>query len=533
MLHYRRKLITLGVAVLACVPLIRADGPVDRFDFQAIAINNDLYVTGGNLEAPDMWHLDLSKDLVAAQPHWEVPANYQPPAGSFQPFLYGVGFRGANDNNIYVQAGDGGGEQMAYLAMYDTAGQWSTVNVKGIMPLPRAQMTANANNNTGMTWFYGGRSAKDSTKAYYNDFYTFDTQSSSWSQYSVPEPYGPRPPRYAHSANLIMDQLFIMGGRTAAQNTGDNSWSEAFADFHSVLVFDTVEKKAVSMETIGDIPNPRLDVIAPDGRSIVIYGGHHLDQTNFTADNDVYVLDTCKLRWSKPSVKGTPPTARAGHRAVTHGNYMLVMLGYSDVVDKAPVFVNDVAILDMKSWEWVDSMSGQNQVQAKPECRYEFPPLPSTNQGAGTKPMIYDTTVIENPWANDPADDKKKKGFSISFSLFGFFLILGAAFFFYRRRQRRKARTANPRWLPGALSSDQPYVKPDDDYPLFVYNANEKRDEETATAVPLPDITRTYTATDHAQSRQDEPSSVKHPADIWDRMRDLGQHHNQQQQPHP
>lgn len=41
----------------------------------------------------------------------------------------------------------------------------------------------------------------------------------------------------------------------------------------------------------------------------------------------MFVLDTCTLSWSKPEVSGDAPVARAGHGAITYGQYMLVMLG--------------------------------------------------------------------------------------------------------------------------------------------------------------------------------------------------------------
>lgn len=68
-------------------------------------------------------------------------------------------------------------------------------------------------------------------------------------------------------------------------------------------------------------------VAAPDGTSIVVFGGHNPNATEFAPSQDVFLLDTCTLKWSKPTVGGNLPAARAGHQAVTYGNYMLVMLG--------------------------------------------------------------------------------------------------------------------------------------------------------------------------------------------------------------
>lgn len=80
--------------------------------------------------------------------------------------------------------------------------------------------------------------------------------------------------------------------------------------------------------------------IAPDGKSIVVFGGINVeqptddtandqDQSSHTVSQSLYVLDVCTLSWSTPVVTGTAPSARAGHEAVTYGNYMLVMMGKS------------------------------------------------------------------------------------------------------------------------------------------------------------------------------------------------------------
>lgn len=64
-----------------------------------------------------------------------------------------------------------------------------------------------------------------------------------------------------------------------------------------------------------------------------MFGGHNISAPSGTFDGtaDVYVLDTCTLTWSKPDISGTAPAARAGHGAVTYGNYMLVMFGNIDI----------------------------------------------------------------------------------------------------------------------------------------------------------------------------------------------------------
>jgi N-acetylneuraminic acid mutarotase len=69
--------------------------------------------------------------------------------------------------------------------------------------------------------------------------------------------------------------------------------------------------------------------LAPDGKSIIVFGGQNVSsQGTFDAFNDIYVLDTCTLNWSQPQINGNPPSPRAGHEAFVYNNrYMVVLMG--------------------------------------------------------------------------------------------------------------------------------------------------------------------------------------------------------------
>ena len=56
-----------------------------------------------------------------------------------------------------------------------------------------------------------------------------------------------------------------------------------------------------------------------------MFGGQ--DTNTGQSSQDVYLLDTCTLRWSNPGIQGTPPSARSGHQAVTYDQYMLIIMG--------------------------------------------------------------------------------------------------------------------------------------------------------------------------------------------------------------
>ncbi|ORY99871.1 hypothetical protein BCR43DRAFT_484428 [Syncephalastrum racemosum] len=255
---------------------------------------------------------------------------------------------------------------------------------------------------------------------------------------------------------MVQGQLFILGGKTAVVNGSSNDWIIRAADFQSVLVFDIKENKAITMATIGDPPDGTLGfsaVAAPDGTSIIIFGGHNPNATEFAPSQDVFLLDTCTLKWSKPSVGGNIPAARAGHQAVTYGNYMLVMLGYTDFnANDGHTYTNDISILDMSTWQWVDSINTQTTAppSAQPSCRFTMPHMPDDGSDGGGddgNELPYDPTVISNPNSSNVT----AKAVGASLGVAGFLCIVGGfAFFLYR--QRKDSRTPSPRWLPGALS---------------------------------------------------------------------------------
>ncbi|CAO3591993.1 unnamed protein product [Absidia cylindrospora] len=410
--------------------------------------------------------------------------------------MYGVAFKTANDNLI-VQTGDGGTSAMINGTKFDTTAlSWTNLNSQGQIPTVRAEIAASLNSTSNQVWYYGGRNTQSQQASgnfsYYNDFYYLDTITDTWNWPNVYYTGGVRPSRFGHTSSLLMGQLFILGGKTAILNQTDNSWIVGVADFRSVLVFDTIAKASISMATINDIPPglirfsatngkqpttsinmdrdedeiiltfSSLSFIAPDGRSIVVFGGKTLDNGHtFTPTQNVYVLDTCTLSWSTPNIQGTPPSARAGHEATTFGHYMIIIGGITNVDSTHTLtYANDVAILDMLTWTWVNSIPAgiaPEQQPVNPGCRFDVRVSQNgndsgdgdgTDDGSNGYGLPYDSTVVSNPNSND--NTALNEGLAIGFSVFGLFLCVGL--FFAIRRLRHGAKTFSPRWLPQVLT---------------------------------------------------------------------------------
>ncbi|KAI9008922.1 hypothetical protein CLU79DRAFT_775881 [Phycomyces nitens] len=521
-------------------------GPTNRSDFSAVFLNDAVYVVGGSKSSLDVMALDLSSGLDISCPNWKSPSSPITPTGGFQPFTHGVAFA-AQSGLIYAQSGDSGTSQTSSVVAYNTTGQWSTAIISGKPLEERAEMTATTDPSLQNAFYYGGRTPSDVTLGGYNDLYSLRISDLSWIQYNLIYPYGTRPSRYAHTATMVHSKLFVMGGIIVP--TENESQTDSLADFRSVLVIDPYSSQSLSIATFGDIPPPQLyysAVLGPDGHSIVVFGGRSsYSNSDFTHSQDVYVLDTCNLKWTKPSVSGNAPTGRAGHEAVAYNQYMIVMLGYSseETTAESATYTNDVGILDMSSWKWVNKISKQDttttSASSTPTCWFSFPSFPLSSQTNGTAPLPYDSSVILNPFLQEKKAEKveeKKKGFGISFGLVAFLLVLGGGIY-YLRRQRRKARTLNPRWLPGGVANSRAtgFEERRNDYPLFVYgNRVEKgSDNDVASTTAIPPSTtgvRTYTASDNDEWERSLGNDQGHPVDnqplprhvdIWDRMENL------------
>ncbi|WOK92296.1 kelch domain-containing protein 3 [Canna indica] len=85
--------------------------------------------------------------------------------------------------------------------------------------------------------------------------------------------------------------------------------------------------------------------IVHGGRYLYIFGGYGRDNCQ---TNDVHVFDTVKKLWTKPMLKGTPPSPRDSHSCTTVGDRLFVFGGTDG---KNPL--KDMHILDTSSNTWI------------------------------------------------------------------------------------------------------------------------------------------------------------------------------------
>ncbi|KAI8083964.1 uncharacterized protein B0P05DRAFT_535629 [Gilbertella persicaria] len=458
-----------------------------RAYFSTILQNKHAYIIGGSGTSLQVPILNYTNGIDVNKPEWLSRTGPLANSSILKPFERGVAFMGYNQQ-VFVQGGNGTSTEMEHMMRYSplTDGWDIPYQIAADRPAPAYMMTATVNANTHVAYYYGGQPLNSNSSAT-ADFTRFDTATGVWSKITPNYPNAYRPGRFAHSASMINNQLFILGGITYP----NTSMTKVQADFASVLVYDIQTNTAAAIATLGDIPEQRQlfsTALGLDGRSIVIYGGAVYTDTNehIPASNDVYVLDTCTLTWTKKSVGGNAPGSLYAHGAININNYMVLLMGKTDTDN----YNERLYILDLNQWKWVNQFEATDDTVAAGSCQFNLPNFNKTSFSS----FQYDMSVLDNPY-RPQNDSKKSTGLGVGFGLLGGLLIVSGVWW-YRRRIRKKTRTANPRW-----TSNRDHER---GYPLFEYNKQEA-DHPVST----------YTASDHEQWEANPPQ------DIWRRMEGL------------
>jgi len=202
---------------------------------------------------------------------------------------------------------------------------WVELRPGGALPSERVGQNMVYDSAHGMATLFGGRD-QDS---FLNDTWAYDIAQNTW---ALLETAGETPTeRYGHA--MVYDEasgkVFVSGG-----------WdSRVFLS--STWVFDPTADSWASLDTIGDVPQPRAGHrMVYDSRSgnLLLFGGNTRD--SFLGDLRSYEPDTNTWTLVKPA--GATPPARNGHSMVydSTNNTVLVFGGWNEVE-----YLND-------TWSW-------------------------------------------------------------------------------------------------------------------------------------------------------------------------------------
>ncbi|KAA0176199.1 hypothetical protein FNF27_02256 [Cafeteria roenbergensis] len=159
--------------------------------------------------------------------------------------------------------------------------------------------------------------------------------------------------RAAHSCNIVDGMMVVFGG-----------WNgkEGLADVH---VLSLARMEWFCPRIVGDAPSPRNNhATFVVGNKLFVHGGH--DGSHWLSD--MYVLEAApaaagargEWRWTRPSVSGAPPSARACHCIVVHKRKAYCFGGY----DGSRCF-NDLDVLDLDTLTWTRAAVTGDDPQAR------------------------------------------------------------------------------------------------------------------------------------------------------------------------
>ncbi|KAI5084665.1 hypothetical protein GOP47_0000834 [Adiantum capillus-veneris] len=170
------------------------------------------------------------------------------------------------------------------------------------------------------------------------DLYILDTTTNTWSR---PQVGGDGPaPREGHSAALIGHILFIFGG---CGKTADESEEIYFNDLY---MLDTVKLHWTKASTKGEAPAPRdSHTCSAWDNKLIVLGGEDASDSYLS---DVHVLDTDVMEWNEIYASGDMLMPRAGHATVAVGKYVFVFGGFTD--DRK--LYDDLHMLNLETGLW-------------------------------------------------------------------------------------------------------------------------------------------------------------------------------------
>lgn len=192
---------------------------------------------------------------------------------------------------------------------------------------------------------FGGKGPKG---VVYKDVYFLDLLEWVWVPvHTVTN--GP-PPRFYHASEVVGRKIVVHGGWN-----GDEV-------FNDIWIFNSDSFSWMQPRTAGFGPTARYGhslTLTMDGR-LFIYGGTTIDKDSGVPkyNDDIRVLDTETMIWTRPRLNGQSPTGRYGHTATLMDEDKIVIFGgWGRGGCQSKECISDpnaysLHVLDVKSMAW-------------------------------------------------------------------------------------------------------------------------------------------------------------------------------------
>jgi len=178
----------------------------------------------------------------------------------------------------------------------------------------------------------------------FNDILYFDTETNTFTQ---PIVRGDKVPNFSrHTAVLVGSKIYIYGG------------FDGFGTNFDLNIFDPYSRTWTNVPNTvvrGQIPSSRTNHAAVSvGNKMYMFGGNNNNAAGvYQVLDDLCVLNTDTLTWSKPKTTGERPTARSGHTLTAIGKNLYLFGG--GVWNEEEGWVhkyNDLYVLNTETMIW-------------------------------------------------------------------------------------------------------------------------------------------------------------------------------------
>lgn len=159
---------------------------------------------------------------------------------------------------------------------------------------------------------------------------------------------GPPEDREGHTASVVGQLIYVFGGTW----TDDEDTTLYMNDLH---VLDTGNLSWSRPAPSGNPPIEREGhTAAAVGSLIFVFGGTWVDDDdNSTYLNDLFTLDVESTAWAQPETSGDPPMQREGHTASVIGSSRMLIFGGAGLdSEERSVNLNDLHVLDIGTMRW-------------------------------------------------------------------------------------------------------------------------------------------------------------------------------------
>jgi len=225
-------------------------------------------------------------------------------------------------SKMYIFGGYDGHGQNFDLSTFDPYTRtWTNTSKPAQKGTPPPSRTNHAAASVGKNMYiFGGNNNNESGQyQVLEDLAVLNTHTMTWSN---PTTTGTAPcARSGHTLVTIGKKLYLFGGGVWNEREG---WVHKFNDLY---VLDTETMHWTKPECSGKIDSSTFPISFAIGRFLFVFGGG--SKPSHCVTNDLYVLDTATLQWSSPDTEGSMPAARDMGTASSVGDSVYFLGGYA------------------------------------------------------------------------------------------------------------------------------------------------------------------------------------------------------------